>query len=242
MANYQIVFSFLGQKFNGSCMQPNQRTVQGSIKTALYDLFQIETKIYMCSRLDKGVHAKAMVANFYLDKDIHPEKLKNALNARLRPDIYLSDCQIVPDSFNSLFSAHHKHYQYVIYTDQKKSIFLNDYAWNLNQALDLNKLNQIKDLFLGEHDFASFATNEMGTTIRTISKIEIIKTKHFIYIDIIGPGFLKNMVRMLVASMVNYALDKISYEQIKEYLLKPSKGKANDLAPAGGLYLIRVFY
>ncbi len=242
MVNYQIIFSFAGQYFAGTCMQPNQVTVQGVIKQALMQLFQEDTKVYMCSRLDKGVHAKAMVANFMLTKDIDPNKVKTGLNALLKPHVYIDQCNRVSEDFNSLYSAHSKHYQYVIYTSSVKSVFLVDYAWNLNQALDLEKLNLVAQLFIGTHDFASFATNDMGTTIRTINSIKLRQTDQFVYIDVMGPGFLKNMVRMLVACMVNYSLNKISWAQIMDYLEHPRKGKANDLAPASGLYLIKVSY
>lgn len=242
MANYKIKFSFLGNKFNGSCMQPDKITVQGSIRKAISDLFKIDTKIYMCSRLDKGVHAYEMVANFKIDIQIEPNKLINALNAKLKPDLLVSECEIVSNEFNSLFDAKGKHYTYVIYNANKHSVFLNDFAWQYDKNIDINRLKEISNVFIGSHDFASFGTNDMGTSIRKITKIEITKKDKFIYIDVFGPGFLKNMVRMVVACMVNYATNRYNKEYVIDLLINPSKGKANDLAPACGLYLRKVYY
>ncbi|WP_031489070.1 tRNA pseudouridine(38-40) synthase TruA [Ureaplasma canigenitalium] len=238
--NYKLIIQYDGSHFFGSASQKNKQTVEDVLTLFLRERLKNDhLKIIFSGRTDRGVHALGQVINIHIDNKIPADSLKKMINRHFRY-IKVIDSVVVDDAFNARFDAVSKTYQFLLDTEQF-SLFKKDYVWQLKEKINLNKLIEIKDVFIGEHDFLSFSTSELENTKRIINWITIEK-KDFIEITINGNGFLRSMVRMIVGIMVKYATNKISKEEIISFLSEPRKGSGNIVAPASGLYLVNVYY
>ncbi|BAO73507.1 tRNA pseudouridine(38-40) synthase TruA [Ureaplasma parvum] len=240
--NYKISLRYDGSLFYGWARQPQKRTVQGDLEEIFKSIFKINNiRIIGSGRTDKGVHAYEQtfsVKHSALKYDSHI--IYQALCSRTSSDIQILEVQKVDDSFHAQYNATSKTYQYVI-NDYEFDLFRNNYELFVNQKINDQKILEALELFVGEHDFKSFSTSELTMTIRRINWVKIKRDTHLI-IYINANGFLKNMVRMIVASCLDYAFNKISLAKIHELLIFPKKGASIKLAPACGLYLYKVYY
>lgn len=246
MANYKVKVAYLGFLYYGWAKQINKSpTIQEVIEQNLEDVIGEEININCSGRTDKMVNAHEQVFSFKTKNNllIPINNLVLILNKRLNElNINIIDIEEVDENFHARFSAKSKVYRYYINTNQEFDIFKANFHYQLNKQLNLKKLEQASKEFIGKHDFLSFSTSELTNTIRVINFINILKKNEIIIIEIEGNGFLKNMVRMIVASLIKYSQDNITIEEIRLLLKNPKKGAANDIAPPNGLSLFKVNY
>lgn len=241
MDNYKVKVSYDGTNFSGWAKQNNVRTVQDEIENTLSKIFETKIKIFGSGRTDKYVHAMDQCFNFKAKTNIPFNFLKSVINSKLPNDININSVKIVDNSFHARFSITSKTYLYKINID-KFNLFEQNYAYQYCKNIDLAKLKKISPIFIGKKDFLSFSTSDVDNSIREIKKIVINKDDKYVYIKITGNGFLRNMVRMIVACFLNYNENKISIEDINSLFEKPKKGKSISKAPGCGLYLYKTNY
>lgn len=240
--NIKIVFSYDGSYFSGFSKQKDQniKTVQSELEQTLSNIYGEKISIFASGRTDKYVHAINQVANFKTKKNIPIENIKKALNDKLK-NIYIKDICYVSETFHSRFSSKSKTYMYVI-NENEFNIFRINYEYQLNQKLDINKLKEIGNFFVGEKNFLSFSTTTLENSIRKVNYLKVCRWQNKIIIFVNGNGFLRNMVRMIVASMIDYSLDKKTKTDILNLFNNPKKGSSISKAPGCGLYLLQINY
>ena len=244
--NYLCHVEYDGTNYSGWAVQPNKVTIQGKIQEVLHKCFKQNIKIIGASRTDTHVHANDQAFSFKETKaKLNPNKMREVLNRVLPRDIKITKVKVVSESFNANRKVKSKTYQYLINTSAK-SIYASaryaHYVWNVYNKLDVSLMKRAAKQFIGKHNFLSFSKSELDNTIRIINDISIRKDKEMLKIEINGNGFLRNMVRMIVACLVNIGTHKRDIKIIKKLLANPSKGSSNDLAPACGLYLNKIYY
>lgn len=156
--------------------------------------------------------------------------------------MHINNVQIVDESFHARYSAKSKTYIYLINTKSTYDVINHQTIYQYNKPLDLQSLSTVKACFIGAHDFLSFSTTELNNTTRTINAIEISEHGGILKIMINANGFLRSMVRMIIATMIAYCEQKITLSTIEDCLNNPKKGKIRHKAPACGLYLMKVYY
>lgn len=244
MRNFKVVISYNGVNFNGYQKQSNLRSVQGEIERVLSKVHHYEVKSFGAGRTDKGVHALAQVFNFESELGMSANEYKKAFNSLLPSDIYVKSVEEVDLSFHSRYSAKSKEYQYIL-NEGEYNVLEKDYVWQLNKRLDLNKMKSASKLFLGEHDFRNFCTSEeerVKDYIRTIENIDIERVDDRLIFTFKGNGFLRYMVRMIVAILVEIGKDRKDISFIEERLDNMELKRSNYKVAACGLYLVRVNY
>jgi tRNA pseudouridine38-40 synthase len=240
----KLEFSYDGSLFDGFQIQTNDThvlSVAGAITKVLKAL-NITSDLVGSGRTDKDVHATNQVAHLDLPpfwKDL--KKLKTALNTSLHPHIHIKNITHINDDFHARFDAKKRLYRYFCYEGEFQPFYA-PYALHV-KYIDVQKLNQILQLFTGEHDFTYFKKEGSPTTHnrRIIFKARAYRYKNFIVISLLGNGFLRSQVRMMISACLKVLEGKISLEQLQEQLdLK--KVYTRSLVSANGLYLSKIFY
>lgn len=241
---YKVTVEYDGNNYAGFQSQVNALAIQDVIEAVLFKIFREKIRIIMSSRTDAGVHAKAQV--FHFDSDIKKDlkKLKYSFNCLLPKDIHVLKIQNVSENFHARFSVKTKTYEYII-NNGEYDVFLNGYAYQCFYKLDVELMKQGAKLLLGEHDFGSFNTSsykEYPNQVRTISEFKITKKKDIIKIRVTSTGFLRNMVRIMVGTLVDLGRGQKSLDDINNMLKKPCKNTRRYNADPHGLYLIKIRY
>lgn len=245
MRNICLVIEYDGTNYCGWQIQkPHVKTIQDTIRRILEQILQEKILLIGASRTDSGVHAKGQTANFKTHSDIKLNKLKEALNSLLPDDIAIKRIKEVPLSFHSQFKAKSKAYRYTILNHRIPPVFLRNYVWNLQYPLNLNLMRQETRVLLGKHDFSAFqGSNRIAkSAVRVIKDIKISKKGSLINIDVIANGFLYNMVRNIVGTLVEIGRGRFSKGSMKKILLSRNRNNAGPTAPGKGLCLMRVEY
>ena len=245
--NYAFKLAYDGTNYGGWQMQKNSDTVQAHVESALSEVFGKKITVLASGRTDSGVHAAAQVCNFNTDYLLPAEKLAAAVNPLLPPDIKLLQSAEAPENFNANKSAKKKTYCYRLYISPT-SHPLKDRNSVQVTAVDIQKLKHISTIFVGEHDFKAYRTSgaTVKTTVRTVYSIEVVeRTSHSspdIEIRITGNGFLYNMVRTIVGTMLYYAWGRISEADIEKSLTTGERALVGKTMPPQGLTLEDVDY
>lgn len=230
-----------GSFYCGYAKQKNSiKTVQEELENLLSELFKEKIVTFCSGRTDKYVHAIDQTANFKSQKSIDVENIKKFINGKSEY-IFIKNIEIVDDKFHSRFSIKNKTYAYVLNIGEY-NIFRTRYEYQYNKFLDIKKSKEILSCFVGEKNFLSFSTSSLGSTVRKINWIKILCSKNKIVFLINGNGFLRNMVRMVVANIIAYCESKITLEDIKKLFDNPKKGSSIYKAPGCGLYLLKTNY
>jgi tRNA pseudouridine38-40 synthase len=244
MARYQVILVYDGSGFTGSQVQANSRTVQGELEKALRNLGWSEKSVIMAGRTDTGVHATGQVAAFDFEWTHSADKLRNALNADLPPDLVIRNLIPAPADFHPRFDAISRQYRYKMFCNSIRDPLREKFLWRVWPAVDEDALKRNASIFLGKHDFAAFGsrTTPKGTTMRTVTKAEWKKMPDGEWqFEIMADAFLYRMVRRLVFVQVSVAQGKCSVEKVQHALSKQGVLLAG-LAPAHGLTLVEVKY
>lgn len=243
--NVCLRISYLGGNYFGFQRQKNHITVQGTLEDKFYKIFKRDIKIIGCSRTDSGVHAEEYYCNFHIeDFNVSFLNIKNALNSNLPEDIRVFDCYKVKDEFNSRYDSIKKEYEYKIFNgDVMPPLKYLNHA-HFKQNLDFQKMKESCLYFEGKHDFRGFMSSgsNVKNTVRTIFKSSINKEKDVIVYNIEGDGFLYNMVRRIVGTLIMVGMGKINSKDIP-YIIKSCNSKMTGfVSDARGLTLKKVFY
>lgn len=243
--NIKILLAYDGSRYNGWQKQGNtEHTIQGKLEQLLFKMTGEEVEIHGSGRTDAGVHAKGQAANFLTNSDWSLDKIKTYMNHYLPEDIAVLEVKEEKDRFHARLNAVKKQYDYTIWNSPIPNVFERKYMYGLEDRLDLEKMRQGANYLIGEHDFKSFCGNKRTkkSTVRTIYDIKIHQEKEKIVLSFTGNGFLYNMVRILVGTLIEIGLEKRKPEEMKELLQTGIREEAGFLAPAKGLCLMQVWY
>src|SRR3954471_917545 len=215
-------------------------TIQGELSKAIAEVVGHPVDVVGSSRTDAGVHAKGQVVHFDTDKvQIPREGMRRAINHRLPSDILVRSIEPVPPTFDAISSTRTKRYQYLIWNHADRPLFFSDLAWHRWHYLDVPKMVEAARHLVGEHDFASFARPGHGreNTVRTIHACDVSFRSPKLIIGVEGSGFLWNMVRIMVGTLVQVGLGRTQPDEIPEMLAARNRQAAGPTAPPHGLYL-----
>ena len=244
--NYKITLEYDGSNYSGWQIQENtSETIQQKVEEALTKINQKEVSIIGAGRTDAGVHAAGQTANFFLDVDIPLHKIPIALNTELPADIICKKAEKVKQDFHARYDARGKKYRYRILNSNFNSVFVRNFVYNVYKKLDLEIMQKAARHFEGCHDFASFcaAGSSVDSTVREIYSLDLYTAENDeIWIDVIGNGFLYNMIRILAGTLIETGLGKRTLAEMEYILQSCDRNNAGFTAPAQGLTLIKVFY
>lgn len=243
MRNLKLTIQYDGTKYCGWQKQPNSSGIQGTIEYAIYEITKEKVNIIGSGRTDAGVHALGQVANFKTNSNIPAARIPDALNAKLPKDISIIDCQEVSDDFHSRYSATGKIYRYLIYNKPYRSPLYKGISYHVRYDLDIEKMRVEAQLLLGTHEFKGFMSSgsSVKDTVRTIHNISIEESGDLIVLEVEGNGFLYNMVRIIVGTLVDIGRGRID-KSLEEIIASQDRGEAGHTAPAHGLFLKKVHY
>ena len=241
--NYVLKIAYDGTAYHGWQRQKNGITVQEVMESTLEKLLGAPTAVTGCSRTDAGVHARIYVCNFHGETTIPEEKLPIVLNMYLPPDIRVYGCKSADEDFNARFSAHGKIYEYKILNRAYADPIQRNFVWHYPIKLDVEKMRLAAAAMRGKHDFACFCTRapKKKSTVREIYDISITRTGAEVDISVTADGFLYNMMRILVGTLVEVGLGKRKADSIPD-LFAQKRAEAGTLMPAKGLCLMEVVY
>lgn len=246
---YKIILAYDGTNFAGFQMQPNQRTVEGVLKRIVNKIAKNPTpeiSVYGSGRTDAGVHALGQVVHFDLSIEMTERSMLHTLNSQLPLDMQVKKVEIVDETFHARFTTHGKKYQYRMALGQFVDPFKRNYTGHWKFPINIGLIQKaIKDLE-GTHDFSSFVAS--GSTVkdhvRTIYKAKVREDKkqNEIVFEFYGNGFLYNMVRIMVAVLVEIGSKRRPADDIPRLFEVKDRNQARGTAPASGLYLKEVDY
>lgn len=239
----KLTVAYDGTNYVGWQYQPNGISVQQCLEQAIERLTGFVHAVHSSGRTDAGVHARGMVCHLSPECDLPLKAWREGLNRFLPEDIAVRQVEQVDDQFHARFSATGKHYRYSLLRDVVRSPLDRLTSWQVKQTLDLNKMARAADQFIGRHDFSAFRTSGCAarTTERDIFSINFSEQAKLLAIDIRGSGFLKNMVRMMVGTLVDIGRGKRDPDDIR-LMLNGNAVAPAVTAPARGLCLMEVFY
>lgn len=245
--NYRMQIQYDGARYRGWQRQAaTGDTIQGKLEAILTRRFGRNIEIDGASRTDAGVHALAQIANFHVadDEAVEPEELQKYINQYLPEDIAVTGVVAAGERFHSQLNATGKTYEYHLIPYGTYDVFARKYAWQMTEPLDIEAMREAAGHVLGSHDFRGFCTKaaKKKSTIRTIRLLEIYETKNEIVIEITGNGFLYNMVRILVGTLVEVGMGLRKADDIPTILEKKERRYAGETAPACGLFLKQIYY
>jgi len=244
MRNLRLDICYDGTRYRGWQRLPGREdTLQGKLETALSRILGESIEISSSGRTDAGVHARGQVANFHCESTMTAEEILENLRKYLPEDIGIYSCKDVSPRFHARLNAKEKTYRYRIWNSTVPCVFDRRYVTVLPEKLDISAMEEAAKHLLGEHDFSAFCGNAKmkKSTVRFIRSIKIHRRGEEIQIDFTGNGFLHNMVRILVGTLIEVGRGERSADSIPE-LFGGKRAEAGFLAPAQGLCLMEVFY
>lgn len=248
MPSIKLTLAYDGTAYAGWQFQPGQPTLQGALEEALARITGESIRTVASGRTDAGVHAEGQVVSFSCASRLAPEVLQRALNAELPPDIAVRDACRVADGFHATHDALRKRYRYVIHDGAVRDVFRLRYCWHFRKRLDTAAMQRAGQTLVGTHDFASFQTtgSERATTVRTIFDLQVARSLpgqgDQVILEVEADGFLYNMVRTIVGTLVPIGTGKRPETWAAEVLQACDRRAAGPTAPARGLFLWKVFY
>lgn len=244
MKRIKLIISYDGTNYCGWQIQNNGITVEQVLNDTLTDLLREPVTVIGASRTDSGVHALGNVAVFDTETKIPPEKISFALNQRLPADIRIQHSCEVPLDFHPRYCDTRKTYEYRILNRTFEDPIMRLYTHFCYFKLDVEKMKQAAEYLVGEHDFASFcsARGQALTTVRTIYLLNVEKQGDVISIRIQGNGFLYNMVRIIVGTLLKVGMGVYPPAHVKEILEAKDRRKAGPKVEAKGLTLVEIEY
>lgn len=246
MPKIKCTIAYDGSKFNGYQVQPGKRTVQGELEQALKKIHKGDTvRIYASGRTDTGVHAKGQTIHFETDLNIPGNSWKKALNTLLPDDIYVLYSEKANEDFHARFDVAEKEYRYYILNKQEPDIFNRHYIYHFPYTLNIEAIQKACLELEGTHDFTTFSSAKAtvkGDKIRTLFEVSCKQHDDRLEFIFRGSGFLYNMVRILVGTLLDVGQGKTLPEDIHRMLDARDRNVAGKTAPAHGLYLWKVSY
>ena len=240
----KLTVQYDGSRYHGWQIQPGERTIQGELVEALSNLVGVRTYVRGASRTDAGVSALGQVALFEIESPIPTENFADAINDRLGPEIVVTSAEEAPGGFDLFGSVKNKLYRYTIYTGHYRPVLRMNQCWHLSKKLDVPAMNRAAQLLVGTKDFKSFASaaDRRESSVRTIFRCDVADEDKWIYVNVEGDGFLYNMVRNIVGTLVEVGVGRWKSEKMNEIIEAKDRTAAGRLAPPEGLCLMWIQY
>ena len=246
MRNLRVGIAYNGSAYHGWQRQDNGITVQQVVEESMSRILGQEATVHGCSRTDAGVHAKEFYFTSAVDSGIPCSGFIKAMNGLLPDDIAVLSCEDVPTDFHARFSAKGKEYLYLVNNRNIKDVFRNGMALTYPLRLDEKRLDKAAKLFIGEHDFGAFckaeAKEHLKSTVRTVYDFKVIRKGDDVEFYVSGNGFLHNMVRIMVGTLIYINEGKRSESDITAAIRTGNRELAGKTVPPCGLYLNKVIY
>jgi tRNA pseudouridine38-40 synthase len=244
MAHYKVILTYDGTEFQGFQRQPEVRTVQGTVESALQAIGWQDSAILAAGRTDTGVHASGQVVAFDFQWEHSPQELRDALNANLPLDVAAQLVEPVNKDFHPRYSAKARRYHYRVFSEEVRQPLRERYAWRIWPPASIAALQEAATQLNGTYDFSAFGTPAKpgGSTIREIFASTWSNEQDEMVYEILGNAFLYHMVRRLVNLQVEIGQGKRKVDEIIDFLGSMRKESVQGLAPAQGLSLVEVLY
>ena len=248
MRTLRLTLAYDGTDYAGWQVQPDQLTVQEVVERAIEKITGVPARILASGRTDAGVHALGQVASFRTDSRLTTDVLRRALNGELPPDVAVLEVAEVSEAFHPIRNAARKRYRYTIHDGPVRDVFGRRYAWHYRRHLDADSMHRAAGELLGSHDFAAFQTAgaPRQSTVRTIFDISVRRGRgvksDLITLEVEGDGFLYNMVRTIVGTLVEVGRGVQPEKWVSEVLASADRRQAGLTAPPQGLFLLWVTY
>ena len=242
--NLRIVVEYDGTAFSGWQRQPGMRTVQGCLEDAIRDMTGETVFVRGAGRTDAGVHAEAQVASFPLEAGIPAGGLLRGLNSILPPDVAITDVADADPAFDARFSARGKVYRYLVWNHLVRSPRRARTSWHVRSRLDMTVMREAAAALVGEHDFRAFRASdcERRTTRRVVRRLDVFRQGPEVVFEVEATAFLKNMVRILVGTLVDIGRGRLGPDTVARMLETGDRAAGGMTAPAQGLTLVRIIY
>lgn len=244
MRRLLVTIRYDGSAYHGYQVQSNALTVQEVFQNAVQKVFGKRLDVKGCSRTDSGVHANMYCISFDTDMNISNESVILALNTYLPEDVAAYDCKEVDMDFHPRYNCKSKEYIYKIYNGKYRNPFYAKYALWYRWNIDAEYLNNEAQAFVGKYDYSGFCSikSDVEDTVREIYSFKVWREDDFVYFKVCGDGFLYNMVRIMVGTLLFVNEGKIKSSELKDIILSKDRKKAGKTAPPQGLYLNNVSY
>lgn len=245
LRNLLVTISYDGRQFHGWQIQQNAVTVQEVFQNALQKIIGNDFDVKGCSRTDSGVHANMYCISVKTSHPILPQRLKAALNRWLPKSVAVLECIEKKLDFHARYSCKSKEYIYKIWNSEVRNPFLDGYALHYRYPIDEKLLHTASQAFVGTHDFTSFCTldsREKGDMTRTVKSFSVTRDKELVTMRVEADGFLYNMVRIMVGTLLRVQQGKINPDEIPAIIEKKDRKFAGPTAQPCGLYLNKVNY
>ena len=244
MTNFRIILAYNGTAYHGWQRQNNALAVQQVLEEAILSLTGQTVTVNGCSRTDAGVHARRFCASFLIESTITCRGIVFGLNSKLPDDISVLECEKVPLDFHARYMCSGKEYEYIIHNSEIKNPFYKDTAYRSWFPIDEKKLDKAAQDFVGTHDFKAMCSTDCTkeNTVRTIFSFHVRREGELVIFTVSGDGFLYNMVRIMVGTLIFINEGKIGETQIPDILASKDRTRGGKTVPPQGLYLNEVYY
>lgn len=244
----KLILAYDGTAYAGWQVQTNQRTLQGTLEAALHKITGETIRVVASGRTDAGVHALGQVVSFVTASPREANVLQKALNAELPDDMVVIEAADAPEGFHAIRDATRKRYRYVIHDGPARDVFRRHYAWHYRRRLDADVMHRAAQALVGRHDFRSFETGwpQRSSSVRTVVEIAVRRgwsgDSDLVTLEIEADGFLYNMVRSIVGTLVEVGRGEQPEVWPGEVLAAQDRRAAGMTAPPEGLILVSVTY
>ena len=244
MKNVKLTIEYDGTNYSGWQIQNNAITIEQVLEDNLRAITSDNIKVIGSSRTDAGVHARGFVGNFLTESKIPSDRFRNILNSTLPEDIVILNSEEVDLSFNARFNSKGKTYSYTVLNTPQRPALGRNYVYHFRRNVDVALMAEASKEFIGTHDFAAFKSSggNTKTTVRTITSLDVVRQNNYIIFTITGDGFLYNMVRIIIGTLMEVGLRKIKTNSIKDMFLSKDRRMSGPCLPASGLCLEKVYY
>ncbi|WP_027109099.1 tRNA pseudouridine(38-40) synthase TruA [Lacticigenium naphthae] len=245
MRNIKMLIEYDGARYLGwQRLGDSGKTIQGKIENILTEMLGTKIEIVGSGRTDAGAHAKGQVANFKTTTDMDLTAMRDYLNRYLPRDIIIKELEEVPERFHSRYHAVGKKYSYYVWNTVVPSAFKRNYSYHYPENLDIDRMTAACDRLVGTHDFLGFSSlkKTKKSTVRTINEITIYKEGDLIHFTFIGNGFLYNMIRILMGTLLEIGAGMTEPEYIDSIFESGIRSDAGMTVPSQGLFLDEVYY
>jgi tRNA pseudouridine38-40 synthase len=245
MPRYKLTIEYDGAPFYGWQLQESLPTVQGALEAAVQATCGVPTRVHGSGRTDAGVHATGQVAHCDIEKPFRPDRLRDALNAHLRPNpIAVLDAEIVADDFEARFSARRRHYRYRIVNHRANLALDMGRVWRVPQRLDSQAMHAAAQKLLGKHDFTTFRDTDCQAKSpeKTLDQLDVVREGDAVTVLTSARSYLHSQVRSMVGSLVWVGQGRWGADDLAAALAARNRAACGVVAPPDGLYLVRVEY
>jgi len=245
MRNIKLLIEYDGSRYNGwQRLKDSEQTIQGKLESVISEMVSLPTEITGSGRTDAGAHAKGQVANFHTQSKMSLKEMHEYINHYLPQDIVVKEVTEVSERFHSRYNAKSKKYTYYVWNHWIPSAFQRKYSYHLVENLDIRLMEDAAKKLIGTHDFIGFSsvkkTNK--STTRTIEDITIVKEGNMLKFSFTGDGFLYNMIRIIMGTLLEIGMREKQVSSIDEILETKIRSTAGRTIPSHGLFLEEVYY